>query len=125
MPLTFYPATEDLLSASIPDQITVLMDAAERYRVALQDLSAKAPEATGVRSTPRDLHAAYNWEVIASVLRHIRELPEASKDERQRKADLLTKLSEVYEVLRSAKMSKLEAVRLALIGEANQLRGAT
>ncbi len=38
---------------------------------------------------------------------------------------LLTKHADVYEVLRGAKMSKLEAVRLALISEAAQLKGGT
>ena len=39
------------------------------------------------------------------------------------KADHLKKLAEVYEVLRAARMPKLEAVRLALMNESMQLRG--
>lgn len=123
MPMMFYPHTEDAKRGSIREQIDMLMDAAERYRVAIQDLSSKPESVTGKRLAPKDMAAAYNWEAIASVLRDIREMPEASKDDRVKKAEMLTKLAEIYEVLRSAKMSKLEAVRLALIGEANHLQG--
>lgn len=122
MAIMFYPNTEDLLSAPIADQIAVLMDAAERYRVAVMDVASKPQESAAARTSPRDLVSAYNWEAIATVLRTVRDLPEANKEERARKASMLTKLAEVYEVLRSARMSKLEAVRLALIGEANQLQ---
>lgn len=121
MPLTFYPHAEDTQRGTLREQIDLLMDGAERYRVAVQDLSAKPDDPTR-RMAPKDMQAAFNWEAIASVLRDIRDMPESNKDERMKKAELLNKLAEVYEVLRSAKMSKLEAVRLALIGEANHLQ---
>jgi hypothetical protein len=125
MPLTFYPYTEDAQKGSLNDRIEVLMEAAERYKAVVLDESSKVVHSdTSKRLVPRDMKAAYNWEEITRVLREIRDLPEANKIEKTRKGDLLAKLAEVYEVLRAAKMSKLEAVRLALISESNQLRGA-
>lgn len=128
MPLTFYPYTDDAQKGSLSERIDILMEAAERYKTIVLDNSLKKPEpaenSAPRRMIPRDQTAAYNWEEIAHVLRQVRELPEVSKGDKVKKGDLLAKLSEVYEVLRAAKMSKLEAVRLALIGEANQLRNA-
>ncbi|GEM_PF-1050892 len=148
MALTFYPHTDDTQKGSLEQRIDILMDAAERYKAVVldlknNDLSAKEnkekereregvakPELRMVddngskRVVPRDQQASYNWEEIARVLREIRELPEASKVDRTTKAGFLTKLAEVYEILRAAKMAKLEAVRLALMGEANQLQGS-
>ena len=125
MPLTFYPHTEDAQKGSLAERIDILMEAAERYKVIILDSKNEAGEA-GItkRTIPRDLTVVYNWEEIARILRQIRDLPEISKGDKLKKGDLLAKLAEVYEVLRAAKMSKLEAVRLALISEANQLRGA-
>lgn len=130
MPLTFYPHVEEGEKGSFEERIELLMDAAERYKAVILDPAVKTPaggetETKEVkRMIPRDLGAAYNWEEIARTLRGIRELPEGSKAEKMKKADLLKKLAEVYEVLRAAKMSKLEAVRLALMSEANELRGS-
>jgi hypothetical protein len=128
MPLTFYPYSEDAQKGSFTERIDILMEAAERYKAIILDTSIKKPEGTEggatKRTVPRDQTTAYNWEEIAQVLREIRELPEVSKGDKVKKGDLLAKLAEVYEVLRAAKMSKLEAVRLALISEANQLRSA-
>lgn len=127
MTLNFYPHTDDAQKGSLLDRIEVLADAAERYKAFVLDDAAKLGEASeNLRkaSVPRDQNAAYNWEEIAKVLREARELSEASKDDKLKKADVLTKLAEVYEVLRGAKMSKLEAVRLALVSEATQLRGS-
>jgi len=129
MTLTFYPHTDDTQKGSLADRIEILMEAADRYKAVVLDGTAGAATATPSekgtikRVTPRDQTAAYNWEEIARVLHEIRELPEVGKLEKTRKGQLLTKLAEVYEVLRAAKMSKLEAVRLALISEANQLLG--
>lgn len=124
MPLTFYPHSDDAQKGSLEEQIEILMEAAERYKAIVLDVTAHVQEPEpGKRSVPRELSVAYNWEEIAKVLREVRETPEINKIDKARKAQLLTKLAEVYEVLRAAKMSKLEAVRLALIAEANQLRG--
>lgn len=124
MPLTFYPHTEDAQKGSLNDRIEILMEAAERYKAIVLDETAKnIPSDPNKRMVPRDMTAAYNWEEITRVLHEIRVLPEINKLDKSRKGELLAKLAEVYEVLRSAKMSKLEAVRLALISEANQLRG--
>lgn len=125
MALTFYPHSEDAQKGSIGDRIETMMEAAERYKAIVLETTIKKPEPedTKKRMVPRDLTAAYNWEEIARILREIREMPEGSKRDKIIKAEFLTKLAEVYETLRAAKMSKLEAVRLALIGEANQLRG--
>lgn len=131
MPLTFYPHSDDAQKGSFEERIEILMDAAQRYKAVVLDVTAKpepsidVTETNGRRLTPRDMVSAYNWEEIAIVLREVRELPEAAKMDKERKGILLTKLAEVYEVLRGAKMSKLEAVRLALINEANQLRGGS
>jgi hypothetical protein len=128
MALTFYPHPDDAQKGTLSERMEVIMDAAMRYKaVVLETSSQESTEVTLVakkRVSPRDQNAAYNWEEIARVLREIRELPEIGKLEKDRKATFLEKLAEVYEVLRAAKMPKLEAVRLALISEANQLRGS-
>jgi len=122
MALTFYPHTDDL-KGTLAEKIEILMEAAQRFKSIILDESSKVDALdANKRSVPRELVAAYNWEEIARVLRAIRELPESNKVEKNKKGELLAKLAEVYEVLRGAKMSKLEAVRLALVGEANQLR---
>ena len=131
MAMVFYPNTEDTLKGSFEERIELLMEAAERYKAAVLDVSGKVdvpltpPPANGTvkRAVPRDLAHAYNWEAIAVLLREVRDLPEGNKVDKDHKGALLSKLAEVYEVLRGAKMSKLEAVRLALINESNQLGG--
>ena len=139
MPVTFYPHEDDLDSSTLMEKIEVLMEAADRYKAIVLESSkvaapaapaavpgaAPAPVAAKKRISPRDINAAYNWEEIAKLLRQIRELPEANQAGKIAKADHLVKLAEIYEVLRAAKMPKLEAVRLALMNEANQLRGTT
>lgn len=124
MTLTFYPHSDDAQKGSLDERIEILMEAAERYKAVVLDVTAH-PEPTNEnkRMVPREQKAAYNWEEISRVLREIRELPEGDKTDKVKKGNLLAKLAEVYEVLRAAKMSKLEAVRLALISEANHLRG--
>lgn len=128
MALVFYPHEDDLQKeVQLEEKLEILMEAAERYKAVVLDLATKtvvSSEENGKkRMVPREQAAAYNWDEIARVLREIREMPETAKTDKLKKADMLTKLAEIYEVLRAAKMSKLEAVRLALIGEANQLRG--
>lgn len=126
MPLIFYPHQDDVNKGSLKERIEVLMEAAERFKaIVLEVKTDTTGDDAKKRMTPRDQVAAYNWEEIARVLREIRELPEVDKIDKAKKGELLTKLAEVYEVLRGAKMSKLEAVRLALISEATQLRGGT
>ncbi|RDI41486.1 hypothetical protein [Aquicella lusitana] len=126
MPLTFYPHTDDAQKGSYEERVEVLMEAAERYKAIVLDVSAKPTEQEErKRMVPREQTAAFNWEEIARLLREIRELPEGNKSDKLKKAVLLKKLAEVYEVLRAAKMPKLEAVRLALISESNQLQGGT
>lgn len=133
MPLTFYPHPDDAQKGSLQDRVDVMMEAAERYKAFVLDEAAK-PAATpdesngngnGKRLRPIDLTAVYNWEEISLLLREVREMSEASDVEKRKKADLLRKLAEVYEVLREAKMPKLEAVRVSLISEANQLSGGS
>lgn len=124
MPLTFYPHPDDTQKGTVDERVEVLMDSAERYRAVVLEV-AKQETAMKKIGLPKDQLAAYHWDEIAQVLREIRELPEGNKEERARKALLLGKLAEIYEVLRSAKMPKLEAVRLALISEAGHLGGGT
>lgn len=128
MALIFYPHSDDAQKGSLTERIDVLMEAAERYKAVVLDTTRQVnlvdtPE--NRRAVPRDLVAAYNWEEVTRVLREIRELPEVNTPDKLTKGNLLAKLAEVYEVLRAAKMAKLEAVRLALISEANHLRGST
>ena len=127
MALIFYPNIDETLHGTISDKVDILMEAAERYKAIILDEKSHLNEPVSTeenkRMVPREMTAAYNWGEAAHVMREIRELPEANQQDKVKKAELLTKLAEVYEVLRAAKMSKLEAVRLALINEANQLRG--
>lgn len=123
MTLVFYPHEDDLSSSSLEEKLEVLMESAERYKAAVLDASKTNVTAEGGKQMiPKDIKIAYNWEEIARVLSEIRQLPESSQANKLTKADRLTKLAEIYEVLRGAKMPKLEAVRLALINEASQLK---
>lgn len=122
MPLTFYPYTEDAQKGTIKERMELLLDAAERYKSIVLDTSNSHSDMR--RALPREIPAAYNWDEIASLLHQIRDLPEINREDKLLKAEYLTKLAEIYEVLRAAKMSKLEAVRLALTSEATQLRGS-
>lgn len=126
MPITFYPHEEDIAPGTIKEKLETLLNAAERYKSAILDVAAKTAEvdATKARLTPKDIAHAFQWQEIALLLRQIRELPENNPATRQTKIEHLTKLAEVYEMLRAARMPKLEAVRLALINEANHLRSA-
>jgi hypothetical protein len=128
MPVSFYPHDEDMQTGSIQDKLEILMEAAERFRGSVLDPSS-APEPSSEadangkkRLTPRDIKVAFNWQEIAKILREIRELPESNPVHKAAKADRLTRLADIYEVLRAAKMPKLEAVRIALMNESKQLR---
>lgn len=128
MSLTFYPHPDDTENGTLEERIEILSEAAERYKAAVMELGAAKEvldNTNNKRSVPRDLKIAYNWEEIARVLKEIKDMPEVSPSSKTKKVDLLKKLAEVYEVLRGAKMAKLEAVRLAIINEADQLKGGT
>lgn len=124
MAIMFYPHEEDMDSSTIPARLELLMTGAERYKSVVLETASKSSETIDVskRHVPRELTYAYNWQELAKLLRELREMPEQNPSSRLAKANHLTKLAEVYEVLRGAKMPKLEAVRLALINEANQLK---
>ena len=119
MPITFYPNPEDVHRGSIPEYIELMTNAAEQYKAVVLDKQAKAGEEK--HAVPRDITISYNWEAITELLQLVRELPEGNKEDKTKKSQYLTKLADVYEILRSAKMPKLEAVRLALTNEARQL----
>lgn len=132
MSLIFYPHIEDADQGNLLEKIELLMHSAEKYKAFVLDIAAKAtplttpsPEDDQKRSVPRDLLASFNWDAVARALREVRDLPEISAQNKAKKIEALTKLAEVYEVLRGAKMPKLEAVRLALVSEATQLRGSS
>ncbi len=131
MPMIFYPHEDELESSTIEQKLEVLMEAAERYKAIILDTSKAMMEGAAVpagekkRITPREIAHSYNWEDLARLLRQIREMPESSAAGKLAKSDRLTKLAGIYEVLRGAKMPKLEAVRLALINEAAQMRGGS
>ena len=123
MPITFYPHEEDVSVGSIKEKLEILLVAAERYKSAILDVT-KSPEVAidaKARLTPKEIQHAFQWQEIALVLRLIRDLPENNQASRLTKIEHLTKLAEVYEMLRAAKMPKLEAVRLALVNEASHL----
>lgn len=126
MTIVFYPNEDNLVGlVSIQEKLEVLLEAAERYKSAILDASAKAlenPDLAKTVQSPRDITLAYQWQEIATLLRKIRELPENNPPSCDQKIESLTKLAEIYEVLRGAKMPKLEAVRLALLNEASQLK---
>jgi hypothetical protein len=122
MSLIFYPHEDDLDTSGIADRIEVLMEAAERFKAIVLDAATKPAEQNSKRLSPRDLTASYNWEEISRLLREIRDLPESTSTTKLTKSDHLIKLAEIYEVLRAAKMPKLEAVRLALTNESNELK---
>jgi hypothetical protein len=123
MGIMFYPHEDDLETSSIQEKLETLMEAAERYKAIVLDVSsAKPPADQKKRTAPRDLTISFNWEEMAKLLREIRDLPEATSINKLAKANFLEKLAEIYEVLRAAKMTKLEAVRIALVNEANQLK---
>ncbi len=123
MTVMFYPQEDELTTSTIDQKLEVLLESAERYKALILDTSAKPAPATGEkkRLTPRDIVHAYNWEEIAKLLHEIRDLPEGVASAKMVKSAKLKKLAEVYEVLRAAKMPKLEAVRIALMNESNQL----
>lgn len=129
MALIFYPAPEDAGKGSLEERVDILTSAAELYKSFILDAAEKIQLATSGEEkkmmAPRDQVVAFNWEEIASVLRSIRSLSESTGADKIKKAGQLTKLAEVYEILRAAKMPKLEAVRLALISEVGQLRGGS
>jgi len=125
MGLVFYPHAEGLQKGILSERIDEMLEAAGHYKAAILDVKAFG-EKTEMKKimVPRDLQIAYNWEEIAKILREIREMPEANKEDKEKKSRLLLKLAEVYEVLRGAKMPKLEGVRLALVNDAQQLGGS-
>lgn len=121
MPLTFYPPIRTGHPGSLESRIDDLVVAAEDYKAVVLDNVGKPLTKEGAPLAPKDLKFAFNWEEVSTVLHEVRELPEATKDNKLTKAGHLNKLAEVYEVLRAARLSKLEAVRLALVTEAKQL----
>lgn len=125
MALIFYPQEDEIESGSLDQKLEILLGSAERYRVIVLDVPGGALPAAGEprkKQVPRDMRHAWHWDGLASVLREIRELPESTPSGRLAKAMKLEKLAEVYEILRGAKMPRLEAVRLALVNESAQLR---
>lgn len=111
MTLKFYPA-HDEIRGSLEDKVILLMQAAKNFKKVANENEIKP-------IVPRELNAAYNWQGAARVIAEIRDLPENVLTEKQYKCKLLLELADVYLILSEAKMAKLEAVRLALIGEAN------
>lgn len=127
MSLVFYPQViEGATLGTLDEQIELLLESAQRYKAVVLDTASKAEaQHAKIPPAPKDVAISFNWELIASVLRAVREMPESKGDERVAKADKLLKLAEIYEILRSAKMARLEAVRLALASEAAQLKGGS
>jgi hypothetical protein len=126
MSITFYPKSGDLQTTDLKEKLGLLLGAAEQYKAAILQIAKPAdPLDPAKRHVPRDMMYAYNWDELAKLLRELRELPENNQSNRLSKSENLMKLAEVYEVLRGAKMPKLEAVRLALVNEANQLRSTS
>lgn len=118
MPIIFYPHEDDTKKGTLEQRLEVLAESADRYKATVLDSPASSERA----HTPRDISISMNWDEMASVLKEIREMTESDEGDRHRKAHLLAKLADIYEVLRDARMSKLEAVRLALAAESQQIR---
>jgi hypothetical protein len=128
MAMIFYPHEDDLEMSSIKERLEVLLEAAEQYKAAILDIASKIENVTPETQksvSPRTMLHAFNWQEMAKLMRELRDLPEGNETGRATKAAYLTKLAEIYEVLRAAKMPKLEAVRLALINEAKQLHSSS
>lgn len=124
--LIFYPKHGDLQTTDTTEKLDVLLNAAEQYKASiLQIAKPTEPADPAKRLVPREMLYAYNWDELAKLLRELRDFPENNQANRILKAENLSKLAEIYEVLRGAKMPKLEAVRLALVNEANQLRSTS
>ncbi len=126
MAVIFYPHEDELESGSLDQKLDVLLESAQRYKAVVLDTSGQYKQSiTGTsearRFAPKDIEYAWNWEGLAKVLREVRELPESSSSAKLAKGMKMHKLAEVYEVLRGARMPKLEAVRIALASEARQL----
>ncbi len=123
MTVTFYPHEDELTTSTTDQKLEVLLESAQRYKALVLDSGIQMTEGATEkkRISPRDMTHAYNWEEIATVLREIRDLPEGNPSARLNKSEKLKKLAEIYEVLRAAKMPKLEAVRIALMNESKQL----
>ncbi len=124
MSVIFYPHQDELASSTMEQKLEVLMESAERYKAVVLEMT-KAPELTESsekkRMTPREITHAFNWEELAKLLRQIRELPDSTAATKLVKAQRIKKLADVYEVLRGAKMPKLETIRLSLMNELKQL----
>jgi hypothetical protein len=128
MPINFYPYEDDLkkdTNSTLDEKIEILLEGAERFKAIVMDAANAVVPDSKLGSIPADIKVAYNWDGLAQILREVRQMGEGSPNDKRIKSERLLKLAEVYEVLRSAKMQKLEAVRLALVNEANQLRGTT
>jgi hypothetical protein len=123
MTVMFYPHEDELTTSTIDQKLEVLLEAAERYKAVVLETVAKVAESSSKtkRFCPRDIVYAYNWEEIAKLLHQIRDLTETNPAAKLVKSTKLKKLAEIYEVLRAAKMPKLEAVRIALMNESGQL----
>lgn len=109
MTLKFYPCKAEL-QGTLADRVKILIQAANNFKKIVYTSIVKP-------TVPREINASYNWQELARVLTEIRNLPENDMDEKQFKSKLLLELANLYSVLSEAKMSKLEAVRLALLGE--------
>jgi hypothetical protein len=121
MSILFYPQDDLIESASLDEKLEVLKEAAEQYKAAV--LGSTESAALTKCSTPREIKMAFNWQDIAKLLREVREMTEANSDTKAIKEKALTKLADIYEVLRGAKMPKLETVRVMLIEEVKLLHG--
>lgn len=126
MAIIFYPS-EDVIKknekTSYRDKIAILRDAAEKYKTYVLEQISSNKELRVVK--PSLLKAAFNWDFIVKVLQEIYSTPEDSAEERALKADNLLKLSEVYSILRTARMPKLENTRFALFQYSHKLTNDT
>src|SRR5690348_2984308 len=109
MPISFYPYEEDLrkeVNMPVEEKIEILLEAAERYKGVVLDVSQVAVTNSKSGTVPADVKVSYNWDGLAQVLREVRQMNEATPNDKRMKGERLLKLAEVYEVLRAAKMQK-------------------
>lgn len=121
MSLIFYPTSNKVNQGSLEERLDCLKAGASEFKEITINTTPELLQKTHHVRTPREQKVAYNWDAISKVLREIRALTENVEAEKEKKATLLLTLADIYAILRDARMSKLEAVRVALKSEAMQL----
>ncbi len=116
MAISFMPKS-DACKGDLTQRLALIMDAALQYKT----LMGQAEES--LKKTPGDIKISFNWVLMGKLFKEIQELPENSAESKFVKVKQIKRLIDVYEVLRQAKMAKLESVKTLLLSEIRQLEG--